>query len=100
MLGRFLGVVGVQNHGVILIYFDLAVVTLRFKILSGNILETVKCGKLKLGVGEVCSPAKFETCFSYDNDIWIATTDYYMYFYIIMLFSMRAVLQLMNVTAL
>ena len=28
----------------------------------------------------------FETCFSYDKDIWIAATDYNMYFYIIVHF--------------
>ena len=26
---------------------------------------------------KVCSPAIFETCFSYDKDIWIAATDYH-----------------------
>ena len=36
---------------------------------------------------KVCSPAIFETSFSYDKDIWIAATDYYMHFYIIVLFS-------------
>ena len=36
---------------------------------------------------KVCLPATFETCFSYDKDIWIAATDYYMYFYNIVLFS-------------
>ena len=36
---------------------------------------------------KVCSPAIFETCFSLDKDIWIAATDHYMYFYIIVLFS-------------
>ena len=35
----------------------------------------------------MCLPAIFETCFSYDKDIWITATDYYMYFYIIVLFS-------------
>ena len=25
---------------------------------------------------KVCSPAIFETCFSYTKDIWIAATDY------------------------
>ena len=28
---------------------------------------------------KVCSPAIFETYFSYDKDIWIAATDYDMY---------------------
>ena len=47
---------------------------------------------------KVCSPAIFETCFSYDKDIWIAATDYYMYFYIILLFLLTAV-QLINFAA-
>ena len=48
---------------------------------------------------EVCSPAIFEMCFSYDKDIWIIATDYYMYFDIIVLFPLTAVLQLINFTA-
>ena len=39
------------------------------------------------GSAKVCSPAIFETCFSFDKDTWIASTDYYMYFYVIVLFS-------------
>ena len=42
---------------------------------------------VSFGSAKVCSPAIFETCFSSDIDIWIAATDYYMYFYIIVLFS-------------
>ena len=30
------------------------------------------------GSAKVCSPAIFETCFSFDKDIWIAATDYCM----------------------
>ena len=45
------------------------------------------------GSAKACSPAIFETCFSYDKDIWIAATDYYMNFYIIVLFPLTAVLQ-------
>ena len=48
----------------------------------------------------VCLAAIFETCFSYDKDIWIAATDYYMYFYIIVLFPLIASLKLINFTAL
>ena len=48
---------------------------------------------------KLCSPALFETDFSYDKDIWIAATDYYMYFYIIVLFPLTAVVQLINFTA-
>ena len=29
------------------------------------------------GSAKVCSRAIFETCFSYNKDIWIAATDYY-----------------------
>ena len=47
---------------------------------------------------KVCLPAIFETCLSY-KDIWIAATDYYMYFYIIVLFSLTGILQLINFTA-
>ena len=28
------------------------------------------------GSTKMCSPAIFETCFSYDEDMWIAATDY------------------------
>ena len=39
------------------------------------------------GSAKVCSPTIFETCFSFDKDTWIAASDYYMYVYIIVLFS-------------
>ena len=52
------------------------------------------------GSAKVCSPAIFETFFSYDKDIWIAATDYFMHFYIIVLFPLTAVLQLIRFTAL
>ena len=42
---------------------------------------------LNFGSAQVFSPAIFEISFSYDKDIWIAATDYYMHFYIIVLFS-------------
>ena len=32
------------------------------------------------------------------KDIWIAETDYYMYFYIIVLFPLTSILQLINFT--
>ena len=52
------------------------------------------------GSAKVCSPAIFETCFSYNKDIWITLTDYKMYFYIIVLFPLTAaILQLINFTA-
>ena len=51
------------------------------------------------GSATVCSPAIFKTCFSYDKDIWIAATDYYMHLYIIVLFPLTAILQLIKFTA-
>ena len=48
---------------------------------------------------KVCSPAIFETSFSYDKDLWIAATDFYMHFYIIVLFPLTAILQLIDFTA-
>ena len=47
----------------------------------------------------VCSAAILGTCFSHDKDIWIAATDYYIYFYIIVLFPLIAILQLINFRA-
>ena len=44
------------------------------------------------GSRKVCSPAIFETCFSYNKDIWIATTYNFMYSYITMLFPLTACL--------
>ena len=38
------------------------------------------------GSAEVCAPGILKTCFPYDKDIWIAATDYYMYFHIIVYF--------------
>ena len=51
------------------------------------------------GSSKVCSPAIFGTCFSYDKDIWIAATDYYMYLYIIVLFPLKPIPQLINFIA-
>ena len=48
---------------------------------------------------KVCLSAIFETSFSSDKDIWIAATDYYIHCYIIMLFPLTAILQLINFTA-
>ena len=45
-----------------------------------------------LGPAKVCSPAISETYFSDDKDIWIAESDYYMHFYIIVLFPLTAVI--------
>ena len=48
---------------------------------------------------KVCSAAIIEISFSYDKDIWIAATDNYMHFYIIMRFPLTAILQLINFAA-
>ena len=49
---------------------------------------------------EVCLAAIFETSFSYIKNVWIASTDYYTYFYIIVLFPLTAaILQLTIFTA-
>ena len=37
-----------------------------------------------------------ETYFSYGKDIWIAVTDYNMYFYLLVLYVLVAILQLIN----
>ena len=51
------------------------------------------------GSAKVCSPAIFETSFSYDKDIWITATDCYMYFKIIVIFPLTAILRLINFIA-
>ena len=43
-----------------------------------------------LGSAKVCSPAVFETYISYDKDLCIAVTDYYMNFYLILLLLLLA----------
>ena len=50
------------------------------------------------GCSKLCSPAISETSFSCDKDIWIAVTDRYMHFYIIVLFPLTAILQLISFT--
>ena len=50
------------------------------------------------GSAKVSRPI-FETSFSNDKDIWIAATDYYMHFYIIVLFPLTTILQLINFAA-
>ena len=57
------------------------------------------CVTFNFGSAKVCSPAIFETSFSYDKDIWISATDYYMHFDIIVLFPLTAILQLINLTS-
>ena len=50
------------------------------------------------GPAKVCSSAIFETCLSYDKDIWIAAADYYVYVHIIVLFLLPTILQLITFT--
>ena len=51
------------------------------------------------GSTKVCSSAIFETFFSYDKEIWITENDNYVYIYIIVLFLLTAILQLITFTA-
>ena len=50
------------------------------------------------GSAKVCAPAILETCFSYDKHIWIPATNYYNVLYIIVLFPLTSILQLINLT--
>ena len=52
------------------------------------------------GSAKVCSSAIIETCFFHDKDVWVAVDDFYMYFYLTVLFLLIAIIQLMNFTAL
>ena len=52
-----------------------------------------------LGSANLCSPAIIETCFSYDRQYGFAVTDYSMYLYLIVLFLLVTILQLINFTA-
>ena len=99
--------------------FDPVTVTMSLKILSGPFLRFHKVSKVdtwqghwlvfvnvhhhdvtfSFGSAKVCSPAMFEICFSYGKDIWIAATDFYMYFYIIVLHLLTAILQLIHFAA-
>ena len=73
----------------------------RFLLIS-NPVKGCRCASwcdLSFGSANMCSPAIFETCFYLDKDIWIASTDYYMYFYIIVLLSIPFSSILINFTA-
>ena len=48
------------------------------------------------GFAKVYSAAIFQTHFSYNKDIWIAATYYYVYFYIIVLLPLTGIVQLIN----
>ena len=48
------------------------------------------------GSSKVCSLAILETCFFYDRDKQIAATDYYIYFYISVLFPSTVVYTSIN----
>ena len=63
-------------------------------------MEEYKYAKswFNLGSAKVFSPAIFETYFSYHKEVWIAEIDQYMYCYLIVLFPLTAILQLINVT--
>ena len=54
------------------------------------------CVTFYFGSAKVCSPDIIETNFSYDKDIWIAVANYYMYFYLIVLFLLAPILQIIN----
>ena len=47
-----------------------------------------------------CSSAIIEIYFSYEKDLWIAVTDYHVYFHLIVLFLLVAILQFINFIAL
>ena len=53
---------------------------------------------VKFCSAKVLSPAIFDTYCSYHKDIWIATADYYMVFYITGLFPLTDILKLINFT--
>ena len=59
-----------------------------------------QCVTFNLGFAKVFSPILFDTYFSYHKDMMIAASDYYMYFHVIMLFPLTAILKLINFTAL
>ena len=69
-MNHWLGSVGMLNHGV----------------------------TFNLGSAKVCLPSIFETYFSYYKDIWIAVTYYYIDLYLIVLFPLTTMLQLINLT--
>ena len=96
--------------------FDLVILTMNFKLLSGLLNSVHWLGgegvhhfvTFSFGSAKVCSPAILETAFSYDKYIWIAATDYLSIsidisspvnkFYIIIIFSLliNAVILLLN----
>ena len=49
-----------------------------------------------LGSARMTSTATFKTYFSCHKATWIATTDYYMYLYLIVVSPLTAILQLIN----
>ena len=50
-----------------------------------------------LGSAKVCSPPIIKIYFSYDKYTWIAVTHYYMYLYIIVIFVLVSLLQLIHI---
>ena len=61
----------------------------------------LKHGCVQLGVTFDFSFAKLGICetYYYHKDKWVAVPDYYMYFYLIILFPLIAILQLRNFAA-
>ena len=52
-----------------------------------------------LDSAKVCSPAIFEIHFFCYKDIWIDVTYWYIYFYLIVLFPLTVIHQLINLTS-
>ena len=65
----------------------------------GSVVKPSHGVTLNLGPAKLCSPAIIETYLSYDKDIWIAVTNYCMYFYLIVPFLVVARLQFINFKA-
>ena len=53
-----------------------------------------------LGSTKVCTPAILETYLSYQKGIWNAATNYFVYFYLNVLFPLTTILLLIYFTAL
>ena len=59
----------------------------------------MQCYGVTFDLAVVTLTIKICFCFFNDKDIWIAATDYYMYFDIIVVFPLTAILQLITFTA-
>ena len=100
MDGSLVGGAGMLSHGVFLQFQNFNLLHLNFnKCIFFSITSITSAPSLvffNFVLGKVCSPAIIETYFFCDKYIWVAVTDYYMYLYLIMLFLLLAVLQLIN----